>query len=134
MWMNFTVNICMFVCAKSLQLCLVLCNPMDCSPPGSSVQGILLNWVVMSSPRGSSWPTESNLCLLHYKRRLYHWATREAWTFVYLAPIFNTAFCSTCFITSLSTYPSIPDIFCRHFIISCTYQYTSVINILACNS
>ena len=41
--MNFTVNICMFVCAKSLQLCLVLCNPMDCSLPGSSVQGILLN-------------------------------------------------------------------------------------------
>ena len=23
--------------AKSLQLCLTLCNPMDCSPPGSSV-------------------------------------------------------------------------------------------------
>ena len=27
--------------AKSLQLCLTLCDPMDCSPPGSSVQGIL---------------------------------------------------------------------------------------------
>ena len=27
--------------AKSLQLCLTLCNPMDCSPPGSPVQGIL---------------------------------------------------------------------------------------------
>ena len=27
--------------AKLLQLCLTLCNPMDCSPPGSSVQGIL---------------------------------------------------------------------------------------------
>ena len=25
--------------AKSLQLCLTLCNPMDCSPPGSSVSG-----------------------------------------------------------------------------------------------
>ena len=25
--------------AKSLQLCLILCNPMDCSPPGSSVYG-----------------------------------------------------------------------------------------------
>ena len=32
-----------FVCvpAKSLQLCLTLCAPMDCSPSGSSVQGIL---------------------------------------------------------------------------------------------
>ena len=27
--------------AKSLQLCPTLCNPMDCSPPGSSVRGIL---------------------------------------------------------------------------------------------
>ena len=29
------------VCAKSLQLCLTLCNPMDCGPLGSSLQGIL---------------------------------------------------------------------------------------------
>ena len=40
-------------CAKSLQSHLTLCNPMDCSLPGSSVQGILqariLEWVVMSS-------------------------------------------------------------------------------------
>ena len=27
--------------AKPLQLCLTLCDPMDCSPPGSSVHGIL---------------------------------------------------------------------------------------------
>ena len=27
--------------AKWLQSCLTLCNPMDCSPPGSSVYGIL---------------------------------------------------------------------------------------------
>ena len=37
--------------AKSLQLCQTLCNPIDCSPPGSSVHGILLarilEWVVM---------------------------------------------------------------------------------------
>ena len=35
--------------AKSLQLCLTLCNPMDCSPPGFSVQRVLqariLEWV-----------------------------------------------------------------------------------------
>ena len=29
------------VCAKSLQLCLTLCDPMGCSRPGSPVQGIL---------------------------------------------------------------------------------------------
>ena len=27
--------------AKSLQLCPTLCDPMDCSPPGSSIHGIL---------------------------------------------------------------------------------------------
>ena len=34
------------------QLCLTLCNPMDCSPPGSSVHGIsqarILEWVAIS--------------------------------------------------------------------------------------
>ena len=29
------------LCAKSPQLCLILCSPMDCSPVGSSVHGIL---------------------------------------------------------------------------------------------
>ena len=37
---------------KSLQLCLTLCNPIDASPPGSSVLGILqariLEWVAIS--------------------------------------------------------------------------------------
>ena len=40
------------------QSCLTLCDPMDCSPPGSSVPGILqariLDWVAMRSTRGSS--------------------------------------------------------------------------------
>ena len=46
--------------AKSFQLCLTLCNPMDCSPPSSSIYGILqariLEWVVMPSSRGPSGP------------------------------------------------------------------------------
>ena len=32
---------CVCVCAKSLQLCLIFCDPMDCRLPGSSGQGIL---------------------------------------------------------------------------------------------
>ena len=40
------------VAAKSLQLCPTLCNPMDSSPPGSPVPGILqartLEWVAIS--------------------------------------------------------------------------------------
>ena len=49
-------------------MCLVaqsfpaLCNPMECSPPGSSVHGILqariLEWVTMPSSRGSSQPRD----------------------------------------------------------------------------
>ena len=41
-----------------LQSCSTFCDPMDCSPPGSSVHGILqariLELVAMSSSRGSS--------------------------------------------------------------------------------
>ena len=46
--------------AKSLQLHLTLCNPMDCSPPGSFVHGLLqariLEWFALSCSRGSSKP------------------------------------------------------------------------------
>ena len=45
-------------CAKSLQSCLTLCDPMDCSPRGSAVHRILqariLEWIAISSSRGSS--------------------------------------------------------------------------------
>ena len=48
--------------AKSLQLCLTLCDPMDYSLPGSSVLGILqariLECVVVPSFRGSSQPRD----------------------------------------------------------------------------
>ena len=53
---------CFAVCAASLQPRLTLCDPMDCSPPGSSVHGILqariLEWVAMPSSRGSSQPRD----------------------------------------------------------------------------
>ena len=42
---------------KSLQVCLTLWDPMECSPPGTSVLGILqariLEWVAISFSRGS---------------------------------------------------------------------------------
>ena len=50
------------MCAKLLQPCLTLWNPMDCSLTGSSVHGILqariLEWVAMPSSRGSSQPRD----------------------------------------------------------------------------
>ena len=54
----FILHTCMHV--QSFQSCLTLCEPMDCSPPGSSVHGILqagiLEWVAMPSSKGSSQP------------------------------------------------------------------------------
>ena len=50
--------VCACMHAKSVQLCLTLCNPMDCSQPGSSVHGVhqarILGWVAMPFSRGSS--------------------------------------------------------------------------------
>ena len=45
--------------AKSLQSCLTLCNPIDGSPPGSPVPGILqartLEWVAISFSNAWKW-------------------------------------------------------------------------------
>ena len=64
---------CQCVRAKSLQSCLTLCNPVNCSPSGSSVHGILqariLEWVVIPSSRGIFLTQGSNPCLFH----LLHW-------------------------------------------------------------
>ena len=56
---HFThIQCCACVHAKLLQLCSTLCHPMGCSPPGSSVHGIIqtriLEWVAMPSSRGPS--------------------------------------------------------------------------------
>ena len=53
--------VCVYVCVCLVaQSCPTLCNPMDCSPPGSSVYGILqartLKWVPIPFSRGSSQP------------------------------------------------------------------------------
>ena len=51
-----------------IQPCLTLCDPMDCSPPGSSVHGILqariLERGAMPSPRGSSQPRDETQFLM----------------------------------------------------------------------
>ena len=46
-----------FLCSDA-QSCLTLCDPMDCSLPGSSVHGILPAWGAISSRRGSSGPRD----------------------------------------------------------------------------
>ena len=48
--------------ARLIQVCLTLCDPMDCSLTGSLVHRIfqarILEWVAMPSSRGSSQPRD----------------------------------------------------------------------------
>ena len=69
----------MNVCAKLLQSCPPLCDPIDCSPPGSSVHGILqariLEWVAIPFSRASSQP-RNQTCISYVscigRQVLYH--------------------------------------------------------------
>ena len=63
------IYICVYIHMLVAQSCLTLCNPMDCSPPGSSVHEIfqarILEWVAISFSRGI-FPTQgSNPGFLH---------------------------------------------------------------------
>ena len=64
------------------QSCLRLCNSMDCSPPGSSVHGMLqaklLEWVAIPFSRESSWPRNWIQVSCVAGRLLTIWATRKA--------------------------------------------------------
>ena len=61
--------------------CPTLCNPMDYSPPGSSVHGILqtriLEWVAISSSRGSSQPRDRTQVFCITGRFFTIWATKK---------------------------------------------------------
>ena len=70
-------------CMLSLQSCLTLSDPMDCSLPGCSVHGILqariLEWAAMSSSRGSFPPRDQTQVSRHCCRwTVHHGAAREA--------------------------------------------------------
>ena len=62
--------------------CLTLCNPMDCSPSGSSVHGIfqarILEWVAIFFYRGSSQSRAQTCISCTGRRILYHCSMWEA--------------------------------------------------------
>ena len=83
--------------------------PMDCSPPGSFAHGIfqtrILEWLAISSSRGSSQPRDQT-CVSWVscigRQILYHWATQE--------PNLECTQCSIsclCWNSVLSLYPSL---------------------------
>ena len=59
---SLNLNLKFYVYLLVTQSCPTLCDPVDCSPPGSSVHGILqagiLEWVAIPFSRGSSWPRD----------------------------------------------------------------------------
>ena len=65
------------------QLCLILCDLMDCSLPGSSAHGILqariLEWVVISFSRGSFQPKDQTRISYIAGRFFTIWATNLIW-------------------------------------------------------
>ena len=65
-----------------IQSCLTLCDPMDCSPPGSSVHGIfqarVLEWLPTSFSRESSRPWDQTQVSCTAGRFFTNWANREA--------------------------------------------------------
>ena len=69
------------------QSCPTLCDPMDCSLPGSSLHGILqarvLEWVAISFSGGSSGHRDRTQVFCIPGRRFNLWATREGHTHPY---------------------------------------------------
>ena len=71
-----------FVCVLVSHSCSTLCDPMNRSPPGSSVHGILqagiLEWVAIPFSKGFSWPRKWIRVSSIAGKFFTIWATREA--------------------------------------------------------
>ena len=74
------INMC--VLCLVTQSCLTLCDPVDCSPPGSSVHGVfqarVLECFAISFSGGSSYPRDRTQVSCIAGRFYTIWATREA--------------------------------------------------------
>ena len=88
------------------QSCLTLCNPMDCSPPGSSFHGTLqariLEWVTIPFSRGSSQPRGQNWVSCTAGRFFIVWVTRVALFYICACLSFSITFSVTDFLTKAS--------------------------------
>ena len=75
---QWSITLC---CCLVTKLWLTLCDPMDCSPPASSIHGIsqarILEWVVFPS-RGDLPGPEIKPMSTALRRIFYRWATRKA--------------------------------------------------------
>ena len=80
-----------YCCCLGAKSCLTLCNPMDCSLPGSSVHGIsqarILEWVAMSFSKGSSQHRNQTWVSCIAGRFFTVWAIRGALSWFWLTKI-----------------------------------------------
>ena len=90
-WQGLLKLLCLFafyiiwkVKVKVAQSCPTLCNPMDCSPPGSSVHGILqtriLEWVAIPFSRGYFQSRDQTQVSHITDGSFTIWTSREAFT------------------------------------------------------
>ena len=104
-WIIFTITIIILfflkgclslLLLKVVQSCLTLCDPMDCSSPGSSFHGIfqvrILEWVAFPFSRGSSQPKGWTQVSCIAGRFFTSWATREATSFSCFSGILSCPF------------------------------------------
>ena len=79
--------------------CQTLCDPMDCSLPGSSLHGILqarvLEWVAISFSTGSSQPRVQTRVSCIPGRRFNLWATRRSLLIIFFILLLFTQSCPT---------------------------------------
>ena len=80
---SFLLRVAAATAAKSLQSCLTLCDPIDGSPLGSSVPGILqartLEWIAISFSDAWKWKVK-------VKSLSHAWLLETPWTAAYQAP------------------------------------------------
>ena len=91
LYFNHLIGVCMH--AKSLQSCPTLCDPMDCSLPGSSVHGIfqarVLEWAATASSRAP--PGKPSGCVVVFYHWLDLWFPNNKWClpfYVYLPSVY----------------------------------------------
>ena len=81
--LSITLVVCAAAAAKSLQSCPTLCDPIDGSPPGFPVPGILqartLEWVAISFSNAGKWKVKA-------KSLSRVWLLATPWTAAYQAP------------------------------------------------
>ena len=74
---------CVCCCCSATKSRLTLCDPVDYSPPVSSVHGVLqariLEWVTISFSRGFSWPRDWTHVSCTGRWILYQWATMKTY-------------------------------------------------------